>query len=126
MSDPITEIYQESIRLIHKFFPESRSYLNEANGFSFNNVLMSMDNGNLNKDYSCDPFQTPAEPNLGLLNKGGFTGSYSIIIERLLDHSKFSPKGRCVVIPDLADKPYWKNASDKPCLLYTSPSPRDA
>lgn len=108
--------FQEALRLINKFFPETKGIFSKENGVNVHNFINSMRLCDLKLDVSCDPFGMPSEPNLGLNRKGGFRGEYDIIFERLLEHANFSPIGRCVLILDIIPKIHWSAYSILPIV----------
>lgn len=108
--------YQEALRLIHKFFPESKAGFSEDYGMGIHHFLQSSHFCDWKEDFSCDPFSTPPLPNVGLLKKGGFEGKYDIVFNRLLQHANFHPNGRCICIPDTIDKGGWENSSTPPII----------
>jgi hypothetical protein len=106
---------REAIRLINKFFPESKGFVTAQMGISIWNFVQAMKLGDFQEDYSCEPFGVPPGPALGLDKKGGFQGDDDIIFARLLSHAGFSPSGRCVIIPDAIGRG-WSTASLKPII----------
>ncbi|MEN7552006.1 hypothetical protein AAG747_29090 [Rapidithrix thailandica] len=101
------DAFEEALRLIHKFFPESRSVFSKERGMDIYNFVAAMKFCDCKLDVSCDPFGIPSKPDLGLNKKGGFNGEYDIIFERLLNHANFLPSGRCVIIPDTINENAW-------------------
>lgn len=91
---------EEAIRLINKFFPESKGFVTNEKGLAIYEFVTSMKLGNFHSDFSCDSFGNPPGPDTGLFKRGGFEGDYKAIFERLLEHTGFTPRGRCVIVPD--------------------------
>jgi len=63
------EQFEEAIRLIHKFFPESKSNFSKESGIGIYKFLESVKHCNYHLDVSCDPYLMPSEPDLGLGEK---------------------------------------------------------
>ena len=110
------EKFEEAIRLIHKFFPESKSNFSKEVGIGIYKFLESVRECNFYLDVSCDPFLIPPEPDLGLGKKGGFNGGIAEVLNRLLDHASFSPLGRCVIIPDVVPESAWHKYPQLPII----------
>lgn len=94
----------EVVRLINKFFPESKGYIQKDTGISFYGMIQAMEVADFKTDYSCDPFSDTKESDLELIHKGGFEGGNNEIFKRLIKHTGFFPKGRVVVVPDALGK----------------------
>ena len=94
----------EAIRLIRKFFPESRGYISSTQGIDWCHFLMAMEAAEFYHDCSCDPFWVDhadlSIPEVSLAMKGAIDGEESDIYARLIEHAGFSPQGRVVVVPD--------------------------
>jgi hypothetical protein len=112
------DAYAEAVRLIHKFFPESRSvFLVESRkgrsriGIDF--FIEAMVFCGLKSDFSSG-VQIPPGPDLGLDKKGGFQGEYDEVLDRLLSHTNFSPSGRAVIIPDVTGQRAWSRCRETP------------
>ena len=108
--------YEKAIRLIHKFFPESKSNFSKESGIGIYNFFDSVKYCNFYSDFSCDPHSIPSAPDLGLSSKGGFDGSFEEIMNRLLDQAGFSPSGRCVFIPDVISESIWHKYRESPII----------
>jgi hypothetical protein len=95
----------EAVRLMNKFFPESKGFVNTEQGIYVYEFVSAMKLTNFQQDFSCDPYNIiPQNIFPSLKDKGGFDGDTEAIIARLLEHSGFSPAGRCLIIPDARGK----------------------
>jgi len=90
----------EAIRLIRKFFPESKGYVYQGKPLSIESLISTMKLVDLKMDFSGDPIGIPEGPKLGFYESGGFNGSDDEIYKRILRHTKLSPSGRAVIVPD--------------------------
>jgi hypothetical protein len=108
--------FQEAIRLIRKFFPESKAFISAEGGIDIYSFIRGMSICGLKEDYSCEHFGVPPGPNLGLHEKGGFLGSPSEILKRLLEHAEFSPSGRVIIIPDAVAQSAWSLTGLRPVV----------
>lgn len=95
----------EAVRLINKFFPESKGFINAEQGIQVYEFVRAMKLTNPQQDFSCDSHNTiPQNISPSLEDKGGFCGDAETILARLLEHSGFTPSGRCLIIPDALGK----------------------
>ncbi|KXX67852.1 hypothetical protein [Flammeovirga sp. SJP92] len=108
------EAYSESIRLIHKYFPESKSTFTKELGIGIYNFITSMKFCDFNLDLSCTHGGSVQE--FELSEKGGFIGDNDKVYQRLLLHSGFKPEGRCVIIPDVVSENDWESYSVIPII----------
>lgn len=90
----------EAIRLIRKFFPECKGYIEEENPLSIEVITLAMRVVGCKTDFSEDPFSVNGDPNLGFREAGGFEGTDDEIYNRILKHTGISPIGRVVIVPD--------------------------
>lgn len=112
--------FVEAIRLINKFFPESKAYIRQDTGISIYQMLEAMRLTNMQSDTSCE-FNLVHESEVCLKNKGGLDGANQKVYTRILEHINFSPKGRAVVIPNTLGKGGWAIDEIRPfvCVAHT-------
>ncbi len=108
----------EALRLINKFFPESKGFLTNETGIGIWNFISAMKLAEFGADFSCEPYGVPPGPDLGLSQKGGLDGDVKAVFARLLDHAGFSPSGRCVIIPDALGYKGWSQENLKPIVCH--------
>ena len=92
--------FLEAIRLIRKFFPESKAVISNDLGLHWDVFLSAMKLADWSEDSSCDPFCRTTTPEMTLAQVGGMDGTEAEIYDRLLGLSGFSPMGRAAVVPD--------------------------
>ncbi|WP_445362227.1 hypothetical protein ACJJIQ_13980 [Microbulbifer sp. ANSA003] len=90
----------EAIRLIRKFFPESKGHVYQGKPLSIESLVASMRMVDYKMDFSGDPYGVPEGPDLGFNKSGGFEGADDKIYSRILRHIELSPTGRVVIVPD--------------------------
>jgi|GEM_PF-2396199 len=95
----------EAIRLIRKFFPESKRYISDQTGLDWCSFLNALrDGATFGEDWSCDLFGIPGFtimiPEPSFSDRGGIEGSEGEVFLRILNHIGFTPTGRAVVVPD--------------------------
>lgn len=119
--------FLEALRLIQKFFPESKSWLTEDVGLDWDSFVGAMQAADYAADYSCDAFRQPSAPVLGLSEQGGLQGRASEVFQRLLLHTGMKPAGRAVVVPDAIGHTGWSREECLPfiCAAQTIPERLD-
>jgi hypothetical protein len=115
--------FLEATRLVLKFFPEARGFLQMEDGIDCDRFLGAMMTAIYEADYSCFPFRGSADPNGGLAVAGGFDGGDAEIYLRLLAHTKIEPKGRAVVIPDAIGANSWSHEERRPFVCHSRAVP---
>ena len=108
------DAFAEAVRLIHKFFPESRSVFSVENGIELYRFIDAMAFCGSKSGFSYNRWRTPPRRDLGLDKKGGFYGEHDHVLDRLLQHAGFSPRGRVVIIPDIYSERGWLNCPETP------------
>lgn len=92
--------FLEALRLIRKFFPESRAYLTDERGLDWDAFGGAMQCGDFAFDNSCDHFRFQDSPVLEFEGLGGLDGTPDEVYQRILSLAGFAPSGRAVVVPD--------------------------
>lgn len=112
--------FLQAIRLIRKFFPESKSFIREDKPLSNESLVAAMSIAELKMDFSCDDYGIPEGPDLGFRQFGGFEGSDVEIYQRILKHTGFLPKGRVVFVPDCVE---WSKEDKSPFVCHVDTLP---
>lgn len=115
--------FLEAVRLAQKFFPESKGYISNKTGLDWEAFCLAMVTADYHGDYSCDLFQTPPGPDLGLARKGGLEGNDEDVYQRLLEHTGISPQGRAVIVFDAIGSSDWHHGGLPPIVCHSRTIP---
>jgi hypothetical protein len=109
------DAYAEAVRLIHKFFPESRTFFSVENGIAMHRFIYAMgfcgpESGFLGKN------KRELVPDLSLNRETGVYDDDDVVFDRLLVLANLSPTGRVVIIPDMYSEPGWAKCPEVPFI----------
>ncbi|MCA8994199.1 MAG: hypothetical protein KDA88_19625, partial [Planctomycetaceae bacterium] len=112
--------FEEAVRLVRKFFPESTAFITQETGLDWDFFLGAMRAGDYYADHACDPMRESDAPDLGLALKGGLGGTNDEVYRRLLEHTRIVPTGRAVVVPDAIGRSEWSSENCPPFVCDSS------
>lgn len=115
--------YLEALRLVWKFFPESKGFNTPVVGLDWDRCVGAMQSANYSADYSCYVCRLQTDPDLGFAQKGGLIGSDAEVYKRLLAHAAFTPSGRVVVVPDAIGCSSWCDEDNLPFVCAATSVP---
>ena len=115
--------YLEAIRLIRKFFPESKPIASTTLGLHWEPFLQAMGQCDCYHDTSCDPYCLETTAEMTLAQNGGTDGPEAEVYTRLLNHTGFSPTGRVVVIPETLHAGGWLLEERRPFVCHSRTLP---
>ena len=92
--------FLEAIRLIRKFFPESKPFVSVESGLAWDHFVGAMMKADFGMDDSLDPTKGTEAAENALASKALTTMGDAEIFLMLLEHAGFTPTGRAVVVPD--------------------------
>lgn len=106
----------EATHFALQFFPESTNFISMDTGLDGDLFLGAMRTADYHADYSCYPFRSESDPDIGLVIKGGLEGNSEEIYYRLLKHSHINPHGRVVVVFDAIGRTSWSTENIRPLI----------